>query len=182
MKSKWQRLVYEKQAIYVHKHSADWFVPNAAADALLQRDDKSPFLARISAPNPEVYTPRAQTSHALHEFWIHLTNRCNLTCNHCLFSSSPSEKETLSLSHIIPFIDEAYALGARLFVLSGGEPLVHLEILPLLEHLFALKGVEVVILSNGILVGKIFTCKNFLKERLYFHIGHDRVIHAQDAL
>lgn len=182
MKSKWQRLIYEKQAIYVHKHSADWFVPNAAADALLQRDDKSPFLARISTPNPEVYTPRMQTSHALHEFWIHLTNRCNLTCKHCLFSSSPSEKETLSLSHIIPFIDEAYALGARLFVLSGGEPLVHSEILPLLEHLFALKDVEVVILTNGILVEKIFTCKEFPKERLHFQISLDGLPHEHDAL
>lgn len=93
-----------------------------------------------------------------------------------------AKKKPLRLGHIIPFIDEAYALGARLFVLSGGEPLVHPEILPLLEHLFALKGTEVVILTNGILVEKIFTCKAFPKERLHFQISLDGLSDEHDAL
>ena len=41
MKNNWQRIVFEESPIYVHRHSADWFVPNARADALLQSAEKS---------------------------------------------------------------------------------------------------------------------------------------------
>jgi MoaA/NifB/PqqE/SkfB family radical SAM enzyme len=33
---------------------------------------------------------------SLREVWFHVTNRCNLSCRHCLFRSSPSEAAALS--------------------------------------------------------------------------------------
>lgn len=186
MKNSWHRIVYEGQPIYLHKYSADWFVPNISADKLLENEapsvDHRMFLSRLSAPNPEHYLPKIKKSHMLNEFWIHLTNRCNLTCHHCLFSSSPVEKETLSLETILPLIEEAYALGTRLFVLSGGEPLVYPKIVSLLEYLFALSDTEVVILTNGILLEKLFTCKDFPKKRLHFQISLDGLPYQHDAL
>ena len=56
MKNNWQRIVFEETPIYVHRHSADWFVPNKSADALLQNGEKSfsyeQLQHRISSPNP----------------------------------------------------------------------------------------------------------------------------------
>ncbi|MBV5278426.1 MAG: hypothetical protein J0647_05250 [Campylobacteraceae bacterium] len=81
MKTNWQRLIFEKTALYVHRHSADWFVPNVQADTLLQKNipslELTHLLTRISKPNPPVYSHSAHQNSTLQEFWIHLTNRCN---------------------------------------------------------------------------------------------------------
>lgn len=186
MKSSWQRVVFQERPIYVHRLSADWFVPNVEADALLQSADKSLAYAslkhRISTPNPSVYTPKSTSKTALQEFWIHLTNRCNLSCTHCLFSSSPKEKDTLSFEKIALHVNEAYTLGCRLFVLSGGEPLVHAKVTDLVEMILTLRDTEVVILTNGMLLEKLFTCKEFPRERLHFQISLDGLPSEHDAI
>jgi MoaA/NifB/PqqE/SkfB family radical SAM enzyme/SAM-dependent methyltransferase len=186
MKNNWQRIVFRKSPIYVHRHSADWFVPNAHADALLQSAEKSfayeQLKHRISSPNPFVYSPKVLSKTLLQEFWIHLTNRCNLSCTHCLFSSSPVEKDTLSFEKIVSHVNEAYALGCRLFIISGGEPLVHPELLALVEDILGYEGSEVVILTNGVLLEKVFAGKSFSKERLHFQISLDGLPKEHDAL
>jgi MoaA/NifB/PqqE/SkfB family radical SAM enzyme/SAM-dependent methyltransferase len=182
----WQRLLFEGQAVYVHRHSADWFVPNRAADQVLQHPKSDAvldvLLQRIGTPNPKRYTPHKNTSSSLQEFWIHLTNRCNLTCRHCLFSSSPAEEDLLNLETILTHVREAYALGCRLFVISGGEPLVHPRFMELLECLLALEEAQIVILTNGLLIEKIFTCKVLENSRIRFQISLDGQEAAHDAL
>lgn len=186
MKNNWQRIVFEETPIYVHCHSADWFVPNKSADVLLQNGEKSfsyeQLQHRISSPNPLMYVPKQATKTTLQEFWIHLTNRCNLSCSHCLFSSAPSEKDTLSFENISCHVKEAYALGCRLFVISGGEPLVHPELLSLVAFILDLSDTEVVILSNGLLLEKVFALNPFPKERLHFQISLDGLPHEHDAI
>jgi len=186
MKTNWQRLIFEKTALYVHRHSADWFVPNVQADTLLQKNipslELTHLLTRISKPNPPIYRHTTHQNSTLQEFWIHLTNRCNLTCTHCLFSSSPHEKDTLCFENIAPTIEEVYKLGCRLFVLSGGEPLVHLEISRIIDFILSYENAEVVILTNGLLLEKVFTCKEFPKERLHFQISLDGLPHEHDAI
>lgn len=186
MKNNWLRMVFEERPIYVHRHSADWFVPNESADRVLQNEENS-FLYqqlqhRISAPNPLVYVPKQTSQTTLQEFWIHLTNRCNLSCSHCLFSSAPSEKDTLCLETITSYVKEAYALGCRLFVISGGEPLVHPELLSLVEMILALNDTEVVILTNGVLLEKVFADKAFEKSRVHFQISLDGLPKEHDAI
>lgn len=186
MKNNWQRMVFEETPIYVHRHSADWFVPNKSADVLLQNGEKSfsyeQLQHRISSPNPLMYVPKQATKTTLQEFWIHLTNRCNLSCSHCLFSSAPSEKDTLSFENITAHVKEAYALGCRLFVISGGEPLVHPELLSLVAFILDLSDTEVVILSNGLLLEKVFALNPFPKERLHFQISLDGLPTEHDAI
>lgn len=186
MKSKWQRVTSSDQPIYIHQTSADWFVPNAAADALLQKADGSmayqTLLARIAKPNPEVYTPALHVNTPLQEFWIHVTNRCNLSCTHCLFRSSPKEDDTLSHETLLKHINEAYSLGCRLFVLSGGEPLVYPKILELIEAILSHVGTSVVLLTNGLLLEKIFTCKDFERARIRFQISLDGLPQEHDAI
>lgn len=182
----WQRLVFKGKAVYVHKTSADWFVPNAKADTLLQCADGSiahqKLLSRIAKPNPEVYAPALHVNTPLHEFWIHVTNRCNLSCTHCLFSSSPQEKDTLSFELMLEHINDAYRLGCRLFVLSGGEPLVYPKIIELIEAILSFSGASVVILTNGLLLEKVFTCKDFERSLVQFQISLDGLPNEHDAI
>lgn len=186
MKSSWQRIVFEETPVYVHRSSADWFVPNARADVLLQSAEKSlayeQLKHRISSPNSLIYSPKSTSKTTLHEFWIHLTNRCNLSCTHCLFSSSPKEKDMLSLEEITLHVNEAYALGCRLFIISGGEPLVHPDLLVLTQMILDLSDTEVVILTNGMLLEKVFTCKDFPTSRLHFQISLDGLPKEHDEI
>lgn len=177
----WNRVEFEGTPVYFHKYAADWFVPNAKADKLLLCKEDAPFLKRIPKPHA-FYKPNAQKIEPLREFWIHLTNRCNLTCSHCLFVSSPEEKDTLSLELLKPYIEEAYTLGCRLFVLSGGEPLVHPQILEIIETILEYEGAEVALLTNGMLLEKVFTCKQFPKERIHFQISLDGMPKEHDTI
>ena len=180
----WTRLRHEENSVYVYQHGADWFVPNAKADALLQSEDNESLeYQKLQARIPKTlpYHQSRATSH-LDEFWIHLTNRCNLTCSHCLFSSSPHEKDTLTFDTLRQHLSDAYALGCRLFVLSGGEPLIHPEFEAILETILAMPDAEVAILTNGLLVEKIFTCKDYPQERIHFQISLDGLPDQHEAL
>ncbi len=181
-RSSWQKITYKNRAIYVYEHGADWFIPNAEADFLLQQGDVH-FQKRIALPNPRVYRPKYETkAPALAEFWIHLTNRCNLTCKHCLFSSSPEESDMLAFETIQKHLQEAYALGCRLFIVTGGEPLVHPRFLELIETILNYEATNVVVLTNGVLVQKVFSAASFDSKRLSFQISVDGLEVEHDAL
>lgn len=174
----WQRIEFENMPIYFYKHSADWFVPNQRADKILQEGQNSfeyqKLLNRISLPNPSVYKlSEKKDEKKLQEFWIHVTNRCNIECKHCLFCSSINEKDSLSLELMQKHISEAYKLGARLFVLSGGEPLVRSDISQLLDFILELKDSKIVMLTNAMLAKKFFSKYTFDKSRISLQISLD---------
>ena len=173
----WHRVVFENTPIYFYKHSADWFVPNAKADEILQEAkgdvEYQKLLSRISLPNPKVYTKPSNKAQKLNEFWLHVTNRCNIECTHCLFSSSIHDKDTLSIELMQKHIKEAYVLGCRLFVLSGGEPFVREDITQLLEFILELKDTKVVILTNGMLLQKVLSKTPQDRAKISFQISLD---------
>jgi len=85
-------------------------------------------------------------------FW-ETTNACNLTCAHCRRgapSDVPSPAE-LSTAEATSLIDDIAALGARVLVLSGGEPLLRNDILRLASHA-ARAGLQVALATNGTLL------------------------------
>ncbi|MBE0497501.1 MAG: methyltransferase domain-containing protein [Campylobacterales bacterium] len=182
----WQYIVFENTPVYFYKHSADWFVPNAQADEILQKAkgdlEFQKLLSRISLPNPKVYKQPIPKTQRLNEFWLHVTNRCNIECTHCLFSSSIHDKDTLSLTLMQKHIKEAYELGCRLFVLSGGEPFVREDIADLIEFIFQFKGSKVVILTNGMLLQKTLSKNSFDKSRLSLQISLDGLEKEHDTI
>ena len=51
-----------------------------------------------------------------------LTERCDVACRHCWFSSSPDRKASMTLEQAKRYVDEAVANGARWVSFTGGEP------------------------------------------------------------
>ncbi|WP_024955708.1 radical SAM protein [Sulfurospirillum arcachonense] len=183
----WNRIVFDNTPVYFYKHSADWFVPNKKADTLLQEGNKSfeyeKLLNRISLPNPKVYVKTESKSQKnLEEFWLHVTNRCNIECTHCLFSSSIQDKDTLSKEFMQEHIKEAYDLGCRLFVLSGGEPFVRDDIVEIIEFVLSFDTTKVVVLTNGMLAQKTLSKKTLDKNRLSLQISLDGLEEEHDSI
>lgn len=175
--SRWTRFTVADTAIWLCPDRPSWFVPNVAGDRLLRNadtTDTSSFLQRLPDPPPNSYQGRQALITELlplNELWLHITDRCNLACSHCLFCSGPGQGRELLLGQISQHIQAAAALGCRLFALTGGEPLVHPAFGQIIEQILAIPDSRIAILSNGLLAA----------QRLQPNWPHDR-IHLQISL
>lgn len=109
-------------------------------------------MASLTDLEPLTYPGRARYLEppALEECWMHVTNRCNLECFHCLTSSGPDGIGGARTELLERAAREAAELGARRFFFTGGEPLLRHDIGRLLE-LAAGYG-ETTVLTNGVLL------------------------------
>jgi MoaA/NifB/PqqE/SkfB family radical SAM enzyme len=97
----------------------------------------------------DVDTPRAPFV-ALSALWLVLTGTlCNLRCTHCLNASGPDDPWLAPLDGAVArrAIAEAEAHGVREVYVTGGEPFLHREIVPLLEA--SLAAAATTVLTNG---------------------------------
>jgi len=83
---------------------------------------------------------------------IELTNQCNLNCKHCYVNKDRVFK--LKKEKIIDLIKEASDLGVNRLVFTGGEPLLLKEVFDYANYAKELKIPQVVLMTNGILIGK----------------------------
>ena len=111
----------------------------------------------------------------LKEFWIHLTQTCNLSCNHCLVSSSPSGEKGQNTDFYKRIIDETSQLGTECYYFTGGEPFVRTDIFDLIHYVTEEKKKELVILTNATLfsLSKIEKLKQLNKDLLRFQVSLD---------
>ena len=88
---------------------------------------------------------------------ISVTDRCNLRCKYCMpegINNLPMS-EILTYEEICTVVEAAAELGIRHIKLTGGEPLVRLGLVFLIQKLKAVPGIETVTLTtNGILLEK----------------------------
>lgn len=90
---------------------------------------------------------------ALDTLWLQVGGTlCNLACTHCFVSCSPSNHThaMMPLAQVLPYLDEAAALGVKEYYLTGGEPFLNPEIEPIVEA--ALARGPVTVLTNGLLL------------------------------
>ncbi len=87
----------------------------------------------------------------LSEVWIHTNNSCNLSCTHCLVSSSPAADPGLPTSRLLHIIDQACECGVERFYFTGGEPFARPDIFELIQTVTEKKQAELIILTNGLL-------------------------------
>jgi AdoMet-dependent heme synthase len=97
-------------------------------------------------------TPVAPFSH-LATLWIQVVGTwCNLQCLHCINASGPTDPwlKSLDTETVKRYITEAESLGVKEIYFTGGEPLLHRDILELLACSLAVAPTTV--LTNGALI------------------------------
>jgi AdoMet-dependent heme synthase len=90
---------------------------------------------------------------ALDTLWLQVAGTlCNLACTHCFISCSPTNHAhgMLTLADVKGRMLEAEVLGVKEYYVTGGEPFMNHEIVPILEALLASAPVSV--LTNGVLI------------------------------
>jgi len=90
---------------------------------------------------------------SLDTLWFQVAGTlCNLACNHCLVSSSPTNRthEMLSLEAIRHYLEEAAGLGVKEYYFTGGEPFLNPEMERILEE--TLRYGPATVLTNGLLL------------------------------
>jgi radical SAM protein with 4Fe4S-binding SPASM domain len=80
---------------------------------------------------------------------LSLTNRCNLSCKHCVSSCGPKEYDYLDTKKIIRLIDNLCNLNVRTLILTGGEPLVRADFTKIVEYIKEVLPVQSLGLSTN---------------------------------
>jgi radical SAM protein with 4Fe4S-binding SPASM domain len=80
-----------------------------------------------------------------------ITNRCNLSCKHCLASNTRHEPEW-STEELLALIDQIEKLKIFQVSLFGGEPLMRDDMFTVLERLSAAPGINLSLNTNGTLI------------------------------
>ena len=81
-----------------------------------------------------------------------LIRRCNLTCQHCYASAANKDfAGELSTDEVFAVMDDLYASGVRVLILSGGEPLMRPDIYTIAQRAKRM-GFYVGLSSNGTLI------------------------------
>jgi sulfatase maturation enzyme AslB (radical SAM superfamily) len=89
----------------------------------------------------------------LDNLWIQVTGtRCNIECRHCFNSSGPRETSfgLMTFDAVTLAIAAAAARGVREIYFTGGEPLLHTQLLEMVAC--ALKVAPTTVLTNGMLI------------------------------
>lgn len=84
---------------------------------------------------------------------LHVTRKCNLACVHCYSNSGPQYREALELGDLMDAIDDGQALGYGAASLSGGEPFLYPDMVPLLAHAKA-AGLKTGTVTNGMFLNE----------------------------
>ncbi len=108
-----------------------------------------------------------------------ITEACNLNCPTCYAGSSPQLTGVAPAATVIANVDRRLDLeGGRLDVLmiSGGEPTLHPDLMPLLEELLTRDITRVILNTNGVLVARDDRLLGFLarnRGRLELYLQFD---------
>lgn len=88
---------------------------------------------------------------SLDTLWLYVAGTvCNLRCTHCFISCSPDNHShgMMTLREVRTHLEEAGRLGVREYYVTGGEPFMNRELLPILEA--TLRQGPVTVLTNGL--------------------------------
>jgi MoaA/NifB/PqqE/SkfB family radical SAM enzyme len=114
--------------------------------------------------------------------WLDLSRKCQLECIHCYNESGPTGSHgTMALADWLRVLDQAHMAGVRNVQLIGGEPTLHPDFLPILNHGLDL-GLHVEVYSNAVHVSEecwgAFQHSNFSLATSYYSADpakHDAV-------
>jgi len=116
---------------------------------LLERLSRYGFFSPGNEPPPHLHSPSV-----LQPFMVYynITNRCNLKCPYCYIDAGVSLEDELCEDEVLGVIDQIAAVGARVLVISGGEPLLREDVFRIAVYAKKEKGLDVTLLTNGTLI------------------------------
>ncbi len=111
----------------------------------------------------------------LRECWLHTNNSCNLSCAHCLVSSSPKGEKGLPTKTWRELITQALRLGTERFYMTGGEPFVRPDLPELISLITETHRTELIILTNATLFAgpRKELLGRFNRDRVKFQVSMD---------
>lgn len=209
--TRWVRFQHDDTPIWIQPETPDWLVPNRRADIILSAlasgsdlqqaaarygaefnidpavapNHVTHLLERVSIRQPAPIVPRNErlSLEGLRELWIHLTNRCNLRCTHCLFASSPDAGPELPSETVQRMIDEAAGLGCRLVYATGGEPMISDAYPALCRSIAQRPDTHLVTLTNALPVPRMRSLLDQLpRDRFHFQVSLDGPEAVHDRL
>jgi uncharacterized Fe-S cluster-containing radical SAM superfamily protein len=128
---------------------------------------------------------------ALETLWFNTGTLCNLTCRNCYIESSPRNDRLtyLTLADVETFLDEIARdrLPTKLIGLTGGEPFMNPDIIPMLEATLS-RGLEALVLTNAMKPlrkrrAELLTLQQRYGDKLTIRVSidhHDPAIHEQE--
>ena len=104
------------------------------------------------------------------------TNACNLRCKHCYQNAGPRPTpDELTFEEKLDVLNQIDEMGIPALALSGGEPTVHPDFLPIVEE-GARRGLYMAVATNGILFASESFAEKAIKAGLrYIEISLDSV-------
>lgn len=88
----------------------------------------------------------------LRELKIEVTRRCPLSCIHCSSDASPANHSEMTKQGCLRLLDQAFDLGVKEVVFSGGEPLIWPPIEDVIRHACRV-GFDVAVYTSGNIEG-----------------------------
>jgi radical SAM protein with 4Fe4S-binding SPASM domain len=88
----------------------------------------------------------------LKTIYLFLTRKCNLSCQHCYVEGVGPQAKGVDFSYetVRGIIEQARPHGLRKVKVSGGEPTVHKDFLPIMKYLGSIGLREIVLETNGL--------------------------------
>ncbi|MEN8258494.1 MAG: DUF5714 domain-containing protein [Thermodesulfobacteriota bacterium] len=190
----WQRLDTLSIPVYVLPDRPDWLVATPEAEPIIdhllagnppQSLAEHSLYSQLCRPTASNYQGRAEhiEMEELKECWFHITNHCNLSCEHCLFAAGPACRESLPRQELDSALAQARSLGCRLFFFTGGEPFIYPDFSNIIKNLLAEPENHVVVLTNGLLLEKhLAALADVDPSRLHFQISVDGLQESHDQI
>ena len=122
----------------------------ATLDVIAKQHD---WLAGLSSASLKPYEPKHLViGDELGLLFLEVTDQCNEQCIHCYASSSPACSDFLSLVEIKSILEQARVLGRPIVQFTGGDPLIHRDLVEAVAYADALDFQCIEIYTNGLLL------------------------------
>jgi len=148
-----------------------------------------PWLAELEHAQTRAPASRILLGNGLGMLFIELTDRCNERCIHCYAESSPECSNQLGLNEIKSILKEARTLGNPAVQFTGGDPLIHPNIVEAVATASDLGHKTLEIYTNGLALSdavlkRLLPYKPNFAFSVYSHDAtvHDRITQVPGSL
>lgn len=105
--------------------------------------------------------------------WLTVNRKCNLSCKWCYAQEETNSKDSMPFELAQKLINILIEAGVDRYYLIGGEPTLHNDLMKIVNYLISF-NVEIVIVTNGIMLSKTDFCQQFAElnyQNIHFGIS-----------